>query len=120
MTAHGLVWLGVRTEDAFGETVALYRDLLGVEPFQEDSASVRFRLANGTEVHVYGPHDDDHRFFGGCPVVGLLVDDVDVSRAQLEKAGIDFLTEIERAGDSAWCHFRGPDGNVYEILSRGG
>lgn len=31
-----------------------------------------------------------------------------------------FLTELERDGDAAWCQFRGPDGNVYEITSGAG
>lgn len=119
MSVHGLVWLGVRT-DRPAETAALYRDLLGLEPFLEDATSTRFRLGNGTEVHVYGPDDDDHRFFGSAPVVGLEVDDVATARARMEAAGIEFMTEVERAGVSAWCHFRGPDGNVYELLSRGG
>jgi len=117
MSVHSLGWLGVRT-DHFEQMVTLYRDLLGLEAFQIDETSARFRLGDGTEVHVYGPEDEDHDFFGAGPVVGLVVDDVDTVRQRLEAAGIEFLTPVERAGASAWCHFRGPDGNVYEI-SRG-
>lgn len=111
-----LGWLGVRTE-RFEETVSLYRDLLGLEPYHADGTSVRFRLADGAQLHVYGPEDDDHRFFGTAPVVGIVVDDVPVLRQRMESAGIEFLTELEQDGGSAWCHFRGPDGNVYEIIS---
>lgn len=32
MSVHGLGWLGVRT-DRFGQTVALYRDVVGLESF---------------------------------------------------------------------------------------
>jgi len=113
---HGLVWLGVRTPQ-FDQTVHLYRDVFGLQPFQEDPASVRFRLPNGTEIHVYGPIDDDHRFFGTAPVVGLLVDDVDRARDAMEAAGLEFLGPVQRAEGSRWNHFRGPDGNVYEIMS---
>lgn len=111
-----LGWLGLRTE-RFEETVSLYRDVLGLEPFQADTESVRFRLGDGTQLHVYGPNDDDHRFFGTAPVVGLIVDDVPALRERMEAAGIEFLTELEEDSGSAWCHFRGPDGNVYEIIS---
>ena len=114
MSVQGLGWLGVRT-DRFAETVSLYRDLLGLEPFHADEASVRFHLGDGTELHVYGPADDDHRFFGTAPVVGLAVEDAGVARERLEAAGITFLTELERDGEAAWCHFRGPDGNVYGL-----
>ena len=119
MSVQGLGWLGVRT-DRFAETVSLYRDLLGLEPFHTDEASVRFRLRDGSELHVYGPADDDHRFFGTAPVVGLAVDDAAAAREGLEAAGVTFLTELERDGEAAWCHFRGPDGNVYEIISGAG
>jgi catechol 2,3-dioxygenase-like lactoylglutathione lyase family enzyme len=115
MTVRGLGWLGVRTE-RFEQTVALFRDLLGLDPFQVDDASVRFRLGDGTELHVYGPADTDHEFFGTAPVVGLVVADVDTARRRMEAAGVEFLTPVERAGTSAWCHFRGPDGNVYELI----
>jgi catechol 2,3-dioxygenase-like lactoylglutathione lyase family enzyme len=114
---HSLVWLGVRTAQ-FDQTVRLYRDVFGLQPFHQDSASVRFRLPNGTEIHVYGPADDDHLFFGTAPVVGLLVDDVDRARAAMEAEGMEFLGPVQRAAGSRWNHFRGPDGNVYEILSR--
>ena len=116
MSVHGLGWLGVRT-DRFEQTVSLYRDVLGLEPFHAGGTSVRFRLGDGTELHVYGPADEDHRFFGTAPVVGLLVDDAAAVRERLGAGGVELLTELERADGAAWCHFRGPDGNVYEIIS---
>ena len=117
MSVDGLGWLGVRT-DRFEETVGFYRDVLGLEAFLVDDESVRFRLGDGTELHVYGPADSDHEFFGTAPVVGLLVDDVAAVRRRMEAAGVEFLTSIEQADGNAWCHFRGPDGNVYELISR--
>jgi catechol 2,3-dioxygenase-like lactoylglutathione lyase family enzyme len=119
MQVRGLVWLGVRTPH-FQETAHFYRDVLGLAPFQEDATSARFRLANRTEIHVYGPADQDHLFFGPGPVVGILVDDVDTARATMEAAGIEFIGPIQRDKDTSWNHFRGPDGNVYEIMSRTG
>lgn len=116
MTVHGLGWLGVRT-DRFHETVSLYRDVLGLTPFHADERSVRFRAGDGTEIHVYGPADDDHRFFGTAPVVGLAVDDAVAAGERLEAAGLELLTGLERDGKASWCHFRGPDGNVYELIS---
>jgi predicted enzyme related to lactoylglutathione lyase len=113
----GLVWLGVRTE-RFDRTARLYRRVFGLHPFHEDAASARFRLTNGTELHVYGPDDDDHEFFGTAPVVGFLVDDVDRARAAMQREGIEFIGPVQRAPGARWNHFRGPDGNVYEIISR--
>ena len=72
MAIQSLVWMGVRTGH-FAETVAFYRDLLGVEIVREASGAVWFRLGNGTELHVYGLDDPDHEFFGPGPVVGFEV-----------------------------------------------
>lgn len=115
-----LAFLGVRASspDAFAATVGLYRDLLGLEPFLEDATSVRFQAADGTEIHVYGPADADHEFFGTAPVVGLVVDDFDAVRARMVAAGIAFEGEPQRAGNAVWNHYRAPDGNVYEIMGR--
>ena len=119
MEVRGLVWLGVRTPK-FQEMAGFYRDVLGLSAFQEDATSARFRLPNRTEIHVYGPADEDHDFFGPGPVVGILVDDVDSARARMEAAGIEFIGPIQREGDTSWNHFRGPDGTVYEIMRRTG
>jgi hypothetical protein len=115
-----LGFLGVRTASAaaFQSTVALYRDVLAMAPFHDEPDAVWFRAADGTEIHVYGPGDSDHEFFGPGPVAGLVVDDFDATRAAMVAAGIPFIGDPQRAGDSAWNHYLGPDGNVYEIMGR--
>ena len=72
--------------------------------------------AEGTPIHVYAETDADHAFFDSGPVVGLVVEDFDATRAAMVAAGIAFIGEPQRDGGSAWNHFRGPDGNVYEII----
>jgi catechol 2,3-dioxygenase-like lactoylglutathione lyase family enzyme len=110
-----LGFLGVRT-DAFDETVALYRDALGMTPIHTAPGAAWFRAGDGSQLHVYGPAEDDHVFFGSAPVVGLVVKDFDAARAALVAAGIAFIGEPQRDGRTAWNHYRGPDGNVYEIM----
>ena len=110
-----LGFLGVRTE-AFEGTVALYRDVLRLEPILERPGAAWFRAADGAQIHVYAGDDEDHDFFGAGPVVGLVVDDFDATRAAMVAAGIEFIGEPQRDGGSAWNHYRGPDGNVYEIM----
>jgi catechol 2,3-dioxygenase-like lactoylglutathione lyase family enzyme len=107
-----LGFLGVRT-DAFDETVALYRDVFGMTPILIEQDAARFRAADGSQVHVYGPMNDDHDFFGSAPVVGLVVDDFDATRQAMVEAGIAFIGEPQRDDGSAWNHYRGPDGNLY-------
>lgn len=112
-----LGFLGVRT-DAFAATTALYRDVLGLAPMHEGPGTAWFRAADGAQIHVYDATDEDHAFFDRGPVVGLVVDDFEATRAAMVAAGIAFIGEPQRDGGSAWNHFRGPDGNVYEIMGR--
>ena len=66
MSVQGLDWLGVRT-DRFAETVSFYRDLLGLEPFHADEASVRFRRREGSELHDFrGPDGNVYELSSGA------------------------------------------------------
>lgn len=104
--------------ERFDEMVARFEDALELVPFQADDASTRYRLGDGTELHVYRPADTDHDFFGSARVVGFVVDDAAQLRRRMEDAGVEFLTPLATVRGSSWCHFRAPDGNVYEIISR--
>jgi catechol 2,3-dioxygenase-like lactoylglutathione lyase family enzyme len=111
-----LGWMGVKTRQ-FDEMNAFYRDVLNLDTLSTDDKSGRFKLGDGTEVHVYGPLDKDHDFFGAGPVVALEVEDFAVARARLLGAGIKFVyEEPQRASGKVWQHFIAPDGNVYEII----
>ena len=50
----------------------------------------------------------------------VLPKDVDIDLDKLEEKGIVFTGPIHggRPGGSSWSHFRGPDGNIYEIKQR--
>jgi hypothetical protein len=114
--ASGIGFVGFRT-DRFDEMVRLFRDRIGLTVMREAPGATWFRLGTDAELHVYAETDADHAFFTTGPVVGLRVDDVETTRAALEADGLKMLTEVERAGDLAWCHFRAPDGTVLEIIA---
>ncbi len=50
--------------------------------------------------------------------MGFRVDDVRAARAEMEAAGVEFLGPVQRPEGATWNHFRGPNGNVYEIIAR--
>ena len=51
MTARGLVWMGVPTDD-FGGTVAFFRDVMGLETFYGgESVAVHRRHERGARSH---------------------------------------------------------------------
>jgi len=118
MKVVGLGWMGTRTQQ-FGSMNRFYRDVLGLEVLSVDDRSGRFKLHDGTEVHVYSSKDEEHEFFGHGPVVAFEVDNFADARNRLLAAGIEFIhPEPQRAADKIWQHFRAPDGNVYEIIGR--
>jgi hypothetical protein len=114
----GVGFVGIRT-DRFEEMVGLFRDLIGLSAIREAPGATWFRLGNEAELHVYAESDPDHAFFTTGPVVGLRVADVDEARARMVDAGLEMLTDVERTGSAAWCHFRAPDGTVLEIIGPG-
>jgi catechol 2,3-dioxygenase-like lactoylglutathione lyase family enzyme len=111
-----LGWMGARTQH-FDRMNEFYRGVLGLDVISIDDSSGRFKLHDGTEVHVYGPKDEHHRFFGEGPVVAFEVDDFAVAQSRLQAAGVEFVyPEPQRDSGKVWQHFRAPDGNVYEII----
>jgi hypothetical protein len=49
-------------------------------------------------------------------VPGLLVEDFAGAVERLTDHGVQWLTESATAGGRTWRHYRGPDGNVYEVM----
>lgn len=117
MKAKGLVWLGTRTQN-FDDTVRFFGDTLGLRAVHEEPDFAAFRLSNGDTVEVFGPGEGELEHFDTGPVTGFLVDDVARARVELEGAGTTFIGPVHRGEDGgSWSHFRGPDGNVYEITA---
>ena len=121
MKAKALSWLGTRT-DKFEDTSRFFRETMGLDPVHEEPGFAVYHLPNGDTVEVFGTDDQDHKHFDTGPVVGFLVDDVEEARAELETSGVQFIGPVHKADDGgSWSHFRGPDGNVYELTGeRGG
>ncbi len=111
----GVAFVGFRT-DRFEAMVALFRDRIGLRVIREAPGATWFRLGDDAELHIYASSDADHAFFTTGPVVGLRVDDVEATRADLEADGLEMLTDVERTDGAAWCHFLAPDGTVLEII----
>ena len=114
MEVKGFGWLGIRTA-YFEQTVALFRDVMNLEVIREEHDVVGLRFPDGTEMEVWRPSDEFHSFFTTGPVVGFRVDDAEQARARMEAADIEFIGPVQHSEDVTWTHFRGPDGNIYEI-----
>lgn len=111
----GLVWLGVKTEK-FDELSNFYSNIVELPLVHEEPGFKVFDLPNGDRIEIFAPDDKEHRFTTG-PVVGFQVKDIEKAKKELEEKGIHFIGEIE-GNSSKWAHFRGPDGNIYEMTNR--
>ena len=121
MKVRRLCWLGVRTE-AFDETTAFFRDVLGLSMGYEEPGFTMFALPDADRdfVEVFSPARQDlATSYTTAPVVGLLVDDIVEAREELAAAGVELIDEIQSVASMngyRFFHLRGPDGNVYAMV----
>jgi len=118
MTVLKVGFVGIRT-DRLDETVALFRDVLGVPVTRQTDDLVGFKLADGTVLELYGPANEFHSFFTTGPVVAFKVDIFDAARRAMLAAGVKFIGDVQHADGGSWQHFYGPDGTVLEIIGKG-
>ena len=112
----GVVWAGTRTA-AFSETLAFFRDVLGV-PLEEAGPDFAWsRMPDSSQFEIFGPSDTDHADFTTGPVPEFLVDDLPSALEELRAADVEILGQPHLEGRDGWLHFRAPDGNVYGLTA---
>lgn len=106
-----LGWLGTMTDRA-EELAAFYRDVLQLPLVRREPGCWVYGLPDGSLVEVFARgYGRDH--FQTGPVAGFAVDDLPAAREELLERGIELLGQP----GPTWQHFRGPDGNVYELVA---
>ncbi len=118
MNVRSISWLGTPTE-RYSETVAFARDILGLRLELEQDDFAVLKAENGDTFEVFGPKGiaDGHEFMV-APVAGFEVEDVAAARREMEAKKIRFIGPVHEGDSSAWSHFYGPDGHVYELTAR--
>jgi len=112
MDITGLGWSGTRT-DRGGELAAFYENVLGLQPAHVEPGFWVFRLPDGRNAEVFGMEYPGKEHFDTGPVVGFAVRDLKSAVAELQAAGVELLGQR----GPTWQQFRGPDGNVYELVA---
>jgi catechol 2,3-dioxygenase-like lactoylglutathione lyase family enzyme len=107
-----LGWLGTRTRDA-GALADFYANVLGLPLTHTEPGFWVFTLPDGTNVEIFDENYPGKGHFSTGPVGGFAVRDLAAAVADLRAAGIELLGE----SGPTWQHFRGPDGNVYELVA---
>ena len=114
MQPHGIVWAGTRT-GAYRTMATFLHDTLGLTVVEETDGMTVYELPDGDRFEVFDAAGTDGAAYFDAPVVGFRVDDVTAGAAELAAAGVELLGPVVDLGDSAWVHFRAPDGHVYEL-----
>jgi catechol 2,3-dioxygenase-like lactoylglutathione lyase family enzyme len=107
-----LGWAGTRTRYG-AELAAFYEHVLGLQPVHVEPDFWVFEIPDGRHVEVFGQGYAGKAHFDTGPVVGFAVDDLSSAVEELRRAGVELLGEP----GPTWQHFRGPDGNVYELVA---
>jgi catechol 2,3-dioxygenase-like lactoylglutathione lyase family enzyme len=111
-------WLGLVVDDLEGQR-RFYREVLGLEEVAAAEDWVQFDMGGPNVFELLRrtaePRYDRPRF-----QPGFAVDDVERARDRLVELGAAQITPIEGGPDSggAWCYFRDPEGNVFEVSQR--
>ena len=97
--------------------VKLFRDTLGLELTHTEEEFAVLRTGDGDQVEIFGPNWKYNKHFSSSPVVGFSVDDMKEARDRLRKSGLELIGDVKKGEKGyAWQHFRGPDGNIYELV----
>jgi catechol 2,3-dioxygenase-like lactoylglutathione lyase family enzyme len=112
MQITGLGWCGTRTERA-EDLARFYETVLGLLLVDTAPDFWVYELPDGRHVEVFGPGYPGKDHFDTGPVLGFAVSDLAAAVAEMRAAGVELLGE---PGPS-WQHYRGPDGNVYELVA---
>lgn len=118
----GLAWLGVRTKK-FNELLDFYQNKMGLPVIHEAPGFRALNLPNGDRLEIFSEEykssdGNDYAHFATGPVAGFLVDDIEEAKREMEAEGIEFIGPIGDGKQSKWAHFKGVDGNTYELTQK--
>jgi hypothetical protein len=125
MKVNGITWhASVMEADRFESMRKLVTETMELAPMMELPGVAVFMLPDGALLELYtrgteppfGYNDDGVAF-------GFRVDDIEAASTELEAAGAEILSDINRAEMDgkpyAYRHFRAPNGRVYGLNQLG-
>lgn len=118
MKVTGLGWAGTKTAKDT-DMVSFLTEVMGMDAHEASPGLHVFCMPDGSYFEVFGPEDEAHEHFTTGPVIGFRVDDLDDAVETLDIAGVQLLGGQRYHSGHGWMHFRGPDGNVYEVFQPG-
>ena len=115
MRIKGIIWVGSATDEQ-AEVATFFAETLGLRIGVNVPGFTQLSAENGDRIELFGPDSVEHDQLDTGPVAGLWVDDAEAAHRELQDAGVEDLTDIERGRDGhGYFYFRAPDGNYYEL-----
>jgi predicted enzyme related to lactoylglutathione lyase len=116
MKVKALVWMGIKTEK-FAEMEQFLQSVMDLPLTRHGQDFTLFQLPSGDKVEILRPTGTNQHFAPDSIICGFQVEDIHQASQELVQAGIELVGPLreERPGGYAWQHFRGPDGNLYEL-----
>jgi len=112
----GVSFVGVRT-DKLDAMEVFFRDILGYQQTRREHEFYTFLTPAGQRIELFGHGYPGREHLTTGPFPGFEVADFDAALAWLETSGLEILIDPQHSSSgSSWVHFRGPDGNVYELV----
>ncbi len=122
----GITWVATCTE-RFDETLAFFRDTLGLEFTDQGTATVDTQFARyakcsvgeGVEFEILESTAASLGRFPG-PIVSFTVDDLDEALKNVTLHGGEVVAGPIESDPWRWVYVRAPDGSAYQMQERRG
>lgn len=118
MNIDRISWVGMRVNN-FDDTLTFYRDIVGLplKHLNTDHSVAMFVLPSGQYVEIFDAKQITMPFERLS--FSLFVEgDLHEAMRELQAKGVEFISEIEEAGEDQWAYFRAPDGSIVELGGR--
>jgi catechol 2,3-dioxygenase-like lactoylglutathione lyase family enzyme len=115
------VWIGVVSDDLEGQR-RFYREVLGFTELDVGVDWVQFDLGGGKTLELLGRDLTRLQYAGRGFAVGFEVDDIQAAVEELQRRGVERVSDVEGGPESTqyWCYFRDGEGNLFEIAQKTG
>lgn len=114
----GISWIGIGS-DSYDGTLALFRDILGLEVETSVERQAILKTAADQQVEVFG-REGPGKVRNTPPAIGFEVDDLDAARDALIAGGVELVGEPGSWDSHRWQYFRTPDGFMMSIKTSSG
>lgn len=117
MKYQGLIWAGLYVDD-LQASIRFYKDVMELPLLAQGDDWAHFDAGDGSMLELFsgGKAAPKPKLPAQQSIVlGLRVDDLNRSIAELKGKGVHFISDVGEYAGTRWAHFSDPEGNQLEI-----